>query len=233
MTLWLIPIVLLAIALVASLALWQRERRRTAIACQRLAQASSDAAAEERRRLLADLHDDIGAKLTTLVHALDDPQQADLVRSVVQDFRDIVSRTHQDACTLLEALGQMREETERRLDAVGGTMNWQQVSDLPDPVLDEAQVLHLFRIAREAITNALRHGQATHIRVRVRAVGEHLLLDLTDDGPGLRPQTPPGLGRGTSSMRDRAHQLSGTIDWEPGTLGGTKVILEFPLPKAH
>src|SRR3546814_2918592 len=43
---------------------------------------------------------------------------ADLVRAVVQDFRDIVSRTQQDACTLLEALAQMREETEQRLDAV-------------------------------------------------------------------------------------------------------------------
>lgn len=225
---------LLTISLLAALAAalfvcWRQRRHADALARQ-LAQANRTAAAEEQKRLLADLHDDIGAKLTTLVHALDDPQQADLVRSVVQDFRDIVSRTQQDPCSLLEALGQMREETEQRLDAVGSRLDWQQAADLPDPPLDEAQVLHLFRIVREAITNALRHGSATHIRVRVRAFGDRLLLDLTDDGPGLRAQTPPGLGRGTSSMRDRARQLSGTIDWEPGTLGGTKVILEFPLP---
>src|SRR3546814_10047325 len=82
----------------------------------------------------------------------------------------------------------MREETEQRLDAVDSLLDWQQAGDLPDPPLDEAQVLHLFRIAREAVTNALRHGRARHIRVRVLAVADHLLLDFTDDGPGLRPK---------------------------------------------
>jgi signal transduction histidine kinase len=226
----------LLLALLGAIVLLRRERRRSAQLDRELADklmlARQAAAAEERHRLLADLHDDIGAKLTTLVHALDHPAHADLVRAVVQDFRDIVSRTQQDACTLLEALGQMREETEQRLDAVDSVLDWQQAADLPDPALDEAQVLHLFRIGREAVTNALRHGHARHIRVRVRAVADHLLLDFTDDGPGLRPSVPEaGLGRGTSSMRNRAEQLSGTIDWAPGTLGGTKVILEFPLPK--
>ncbi|NGY05475.1 ATP-binding protein [Solimonas terrae] len=226
----------LLIALGGALLLLRRERRHSERLARelggKLALARSAAAADERRRLLADLHDDIGAKLTTLVHALDNPAHADLIRAVVQDFRDIVSRTQQDACTLLEALGQMREETEQRLDAVDSVLDWQQAADLPDPALDEAQVLHLFRIGRETVTNALRHGHARHIRVRVRAVADHLLLDFTDDGPGLRPSIPEaGLGRGTSSMRSRAEQLSGTIDWAPGTLGGTKVILEFPLPR--
>src|SRR3546814_19745644 len=82
----------------------------------RISDWSSDVCSSD---LLVDLHDDIGAKLTTLVHALEKPEHADLVRAVVQDFRDIVSRTQQDACTLLEALAQMREETEQRLDEIG------------------------------------------------------------------------------------------------------------------
>ncbi|NKF24013.1 sensor histidine kinase [Solimonas marina] len=226
---------LLLAALLFTVHRLRHERQQNRTLASRLADelrlARVAAAADERERLFADLHDDIGAKLTTLVHALEDPQHADLVRAVVQDFRDIVSRAHQDACTLLEALAQIREETERRLDAVHSVLDWQQAAGLPDPLLDEAQVLHLFRIAREAVTNALRHGHARHIRVRIRAVDQHLFLDFTDDGPGLRPNQPhPGRGRGTSSMRNRAEQLSGTIDWTAGTQGGTKVILEFPLP---
>lgn len=186
------------------------------------------AAAEERRRLLADLHDDIGAKLLTLVHSLDDPALADLARALLQDFRDIVSRSNQDACTLLQALGQIREETENRLELHDSLLDWQQDADLPDPLLDEARVLHLFRILREAITNALRHGHATHIRVRAKAIGGHLLLDITDNGPGLLDRGQPGRGR--HSMRQRAHELDGTIDWTAGTQGGTKVVLEVPLP---
>src|SRR3546814_8100661 len=111
-------------------------------------------------------------------------------------------------------MAQLREDTEQRRAAVDSLRDGQQAGDLPDPPLDEAQVLHLFRIAREAVTNALRHGRARHIRVRVLAVADHLLLDFTDDGPGLRPTGPEaGLGRGTRSMHDRAEQLSGKRDW--------------------
>ena len=187
-----------------------------------------NAAADERARLLADLHDDIGAKLLTLVHTLENPEHADLARAIVQDFRDVVSRSNQDACTLLQALGQIREETEQRLEAVGSSLEWLQLPALPDPALDEAQTLHLFRITREALTNSLRHGHATHIRVRIIRVEQQLILDLTDDGPGLGPM--PGVGRGTAGMRSRAEQLHGSIDWTPGSTGGTKVVLQFPLP---
>src|SRR3546814_19824615 len=89
--------------------LLRRERKRSARLdlelADKLTLARQAAAAEERQRLLADLHDDIGAKLTTLVHALEKPEHADLVRAVVQDFSDIVSRTQHAACTLLEEIG--------------------------------------------------------------------------------------------------------------------------------
>lgn len=227
-------IVILMLLIVCALS-WRRQRAMRAQIASMQALQSSDvasarlrAASEERARLLADLHDDIGAKLMTLVHAVEQPELADLARAVVQDFRDVVSRSNQDPCSLLQALGQIREETEHRLDCAGSILDWQQHADLPDPMLDEAQVLHLFRISREAVTNALRHGHATHIRIRARAVGNSLLLDLTDNGPGFAAQAH--AGRGTVSMRSRARQLAGTIDWTAGTIGGTKVVLEFPLP---
>lgn len=207
----------------------ERLRRDTAARLQDERRQGADA---ERRRLLDDLHDDIGAKLLNLIHVLERPEQADLVRAVVQDFRDVVSRSHQDACTLLQALGQIREETEARLDACGSRLDWQQSPGIPDPDLDERQTLHLFRIVREAVTNALRHGRATHIRMRVRAVSDEVLLDLTDDGPGLPDAGPATAGRGIAGMRHRAQALHGSIGWEAGTLGGTKVILRFPLPAA-
>lgn len=227
-------LVILVLLMVCGLS-WRRQRRMQAEIARMRAEQSSDvaaarlrAAADERNRLLADLHDDIGAKLMTLVHAVEQPELADLARAVVQDFRDVVSRSNQDPCSLLQALGQIREETEHRLDSAGSALDWQQDAGLPDPMLDEAQVLHLFRISRECITNALRHGHATHIRIRAQAVGNSLLLDVTDNGPGLAAQAH--AGRGTVSMRSRARQLAGTIDWTAGTIGGTKVVLEFPLP---
>ena len=188
-----------------------------------------EAVEQERQRLYADLHDDIGAKLVTLIHSLDNAEHADLARSVLQDLRDIVSRSNIGPLSLLEALAQIREEAEQRLACVHCTLDWQQ-GVLPDPALDESQVLHLFRISREAISNALRHGHATQLRMRVKCTGNLLLLDVTDDGPGLSQFA--AAGRGTTNMKQRADALHGSINWTPGTEGGTKVVLQFPMPVA-
>lgn len=186
-------------------------------------------AAAERERIFADLHDDIGAKLLTLIHQLDRPEDADLARAILQDFRDVVSRHQLSACRLQEALGQIREETEQRLQVFDAELNWDVPTDLPDPALHEAQVLNLFRIMREAVTNALRHGHAHRLRIRIRQAGSDLVIDVTDDGPGLANQQAPN-GRGSRNMRQRAAALHGQIAWTPGTHSGTKVLLTFPLP---
>ena len=102
----------------------------------------------------------------------------------------------------------------------------------PDPDLPEADALHLYRIAREAITNGVRHAEASRIRVRVSAAADLLLIDFTDDGEGMPPDRV-GSGRGTASMRQRAEELHGNIDWNPGTEGGTKVVLRVPTPPSE
>ena len=186
------------------------------------------AANEERQRIYRDLHDDIGAKMLTLIHSLDNDAHADLARAVMQDLRDIVSRSAQAEGSLLDILAQIRDETEARLEILSVVLHWEQSAELPDPHLDDGQALHLFRIVREAVTNSLRHARPQRIRIRSRQIGEDLVLDVTDDGPGPRPEQ---TGAGTSAMRRRAEELHGSIHWDAGTEGGTKVLLRFPLPK--
>lgn len=216
-------------------ALWRRRGREAATRAPDPARSGSydtdraRVAAEERERIYADLHDDIGAKLLTLVHTLPDARHADLARSVLQDLRDIVSRTRGGVSgSLLEVLAQIRDETEQRLEVMNGVLAWEQQADLPDPALDEGQALHLFRIVREAVTNAIRHAHATRVRVRVRRAAAMLVMDVADDGPGA-PAEVEG-GRGVESMKARAAELQGTIEWNPATAGGTKVVLQFPIP---
>lgn len=188
--------------------------------------------AEERDRIFGDLHDDIGAKLLELVHTATTPEQADLARTALQDLRDVVSRSRGEPGTLLQVLGEMRAEAESRLAAGDVALDWQQADDLPDPKLDHGHALHLYRIVREAISNALRHAHPGRVRIRVSGLGEdELLLDITDDG--AEPWQPSeGGGQGTRGMRQRAGELHGSIDWNRGTTGGTKVVLRVPLPSA-
>lgn len=239
------PLALLVLFLVACL-LWWRERslaqrllrERGAIRAElesgfaeREALSRERAVAEERERIYADLHDDIGARLLSLIHSSPSAAQADLARTILQDLRDVVSRSRGEPATLIEALSEIRNEAMQRLALLGGTLDWQQAENLPDPQLDRGEALHLFRIVREAISNAIQHTPARHIRICSARSGDELVLDITDDGTAGTDLLPDG--RGTENMRQRAAELQGSIAWDAGTLGGTKVLLRFPLPSAQ
>ena len=194
---------------------------------EREAQARAQAASQERERIYSDLHDDLGAKLLSLVYRAESPVQADLARAILQDLRDVVTRSRGTPGTLGDVLADIRGEAVQRLAAVGIGLRWDEADDLPDPMLDTGHALHLHRIVREAISNTIRHAQARHLRVRVRASAGELLLDLTDDGSGVPAAVLAGSGM--RNMRTRAGELDGRIDWAPGTEGGAKVLLRMPL----
>ena len=182
----------------------------------------------ERQRIYQNLHDDLGAKLLDIVYGAESPQQADRAREALQILRDVVSQSARAAGPLPEVLDAVRAEVMQRLSALGLALDWQQSETLPSPVLDQGRVLHLARIVREAVSNALRHSGTRALRVRVSELAGELVLDITDYGH-YEPERI-GEGQGTSGMRERAAQLQGEISWDEGTQGGTKVLLRFPLP---
>lgn len=229
---------LIAVSVSVALALlWRRDHR--ALARLRLAldaeveRAAADARRhathDERERIYAALHDDLGAHLLGLVYEAESPQQADRARAVLQDLRDVVTRSRGTPGTLADVLAGIRAEATQRLAAVSIALAWHEADGLPDPPLDHERALHLYRIVREAISNVIRHARATRLRVRVGHAIGRLRIELTDDGDGP-PAAVRGAGSGMRNMRDRASSLDGDIAWVAGTEGGTKVLLEMPLP---
>jgi len=232
---------LLAGALLAAIAMaWQRRRPAAPMSAATPPPSDPDperiaavAAAQERERIYADLHDDLGARLLELIYTAPDQAQADRARAILQDLRDVVSRSRSEPGTLQDVLASIRAEAAQRLAAAGVELSWQAADDLPDPLFDQASSLHLHRIMREAISNAIRHAGARRLRVRIKQGPRRtLLLEITDEGGSEPPLTaqPASGGAGLSNMQARAQALQGTIDWSQGTLGGTKVLLSAPLP---
>ncbi len=82
---------------------------------------------------------------------------------------------------------------------------------------------NLFRIAQEAVSNALRHGAPRNIRISLRAEGGTLTLAVQDDGVGLAGSSEEGQGLGIRLMRYRAGTVGGTLTVEPAAGGGTVV----------
>ena len=86
---------------------------------------------------------------------------------------------------------------------------------------------HLLYIAREAIANAVRHGNARHIEVALRQDGEHGLLSIEDDGTGFDPGTERATGAGLRIMGYRADMLGGRLAVRRRVSGGTAVVCTF------
>lgn len=184
-------------------------------------------ALEERGRVYRDLHDDIGAKLLSLVIGAESPARADLARSALHDLRDVVSHGGRGPMPLSDLLADWRAEMDSRLGAAGLRLIWRQPFDLPDPQVAPGAALHLGRILREATSNVLRHAQACSLSVDVMCDTEHLELCLRDDGKGL--VEPPGRpGKGLVNMRSRTEQLGGSIHWQGVSPQGWEIRLMVP-----
>jgi signal transduction histidine kinase len=95
--------------------------------------------------------------------------------------------------------------------------------------LEAVNALHLFRIAQEAVNNAVAHGRANRVEISLGQSGDEGFLTVQDNGAGLSDAALRGDGIGLRTMNDRAQLIGGNVDVRPQTGGGTKVTCIFPL----
>lgn len=91
---------------------------------------------------------------------------------------------------------------------------------------------HLYRIAQEAVRNAVRHGNARSIRLHLSAARAKVRLAITDDGVGMPPDAMDATGMGLKIMCYRARMLGGEVSFESSDPSGTRVVCECPIQAA-
>jgi signal transduction histidine kinase len=199
---------------------------------------------EERRRLRRDLHDGLGPLLTGVALSADaavnlassSPDQAaalmDEVRSqsrtAISEVRRIVDDLRPpalDELGLVAALQARAAQTSRRSDGADLVATVDAPNALPP--LPAAIEVAAYRIATEALVNAVRHSRATQVVVRL-VCGATLELEVEDDG-GSSSSWSPGVG--ITGMRERVAELGGSCDVGPGPRGG-RVVVSLPLVTA-
>jgi signal transduction histidine kinase len=94
-------------------------------------------------------------------------------------------------------------------------------------VKDRVASTHLFRLAQEAVNNAVKHGKANRVIIRLRQVDGRLNLGIVDDGIGLPKEGIKRSGLGLRIMTYRAQKVGGTLEITPGKSGGTEVSCTF------
>jgi two-component system, LuxR family, sensor kinase FixL len=95
-------------------------------------------------------------------------------------------------------------------------------------VHDNAVATHLFRIALEAVSNAVRHGQVTQIIIGLATSNGKTRLTITDDGIGLSPGWEDRPGLGLHILHYRARMIGGTLEIRDAPAGGTIISCSAP-----
>jgi len=187
----------------------------------------------ERKRIAADLHDDLGAKLLTIVHTSDSERISTLAREALEEMRLSVRGLTGRPVRLTDALGDWRAEVVSRLAQAGIEGDWEGPEDLPHTLSARAYV-QTTRILREATSNIIKHSGATHCSVVASINNNDFQFVLQDNGDGITVELEGKLdrGHGLASMKNRAKQLQGQCLVESGPGYGTVIRLTVPLDRA-
>jgi signal transduction histidine kinase len=244
---YLVVVVLLAQLRTMHKELEERVRQRTALLTKeiqertRLQKELLETSERVQRRIGSDLHDGLGQHLTGTALAgqvlgqklagrsLPEAAEADRLVELIQEAIELTRTLARSLHPIEIQTGQLADNFQ---ELAAGTSNRFKVScqfechpaaPLPD-VNDVNVATHLYRIAQEAITNAVRHGKARHINLRLDSTADEIVLTIIDDGIGLPENARNGNGLGLRIMAYRSGMIGAIFNIErASSLGGTRV----------
>lgn len=200
------------------------EQLRRAVAYDR---AVEHGRTEERTRIAQDLHDDIGARLLTLMYKAPDAEIEAYIRHTLQDLKTLTRGLAASSHRLSHAAAEWKADISQRLSAGGCDLHWSFSTD-SDPKLTVVQWSALTRVMRELVNNILTHAQATQVDIVLNVDRGQLTLDVSDDGNGRSPQAwSHGLGLG--GVRKRVKLLGGQVQWVERDGRGIRCEVRAPL----
>jgi signal transduction histidine kinase len=222
------------------------ERRRTEAAL-RESEARLQRSIELRSRLARDLHDGViqsiyaaGLGVESAAGQLAEDRTGvrerllacrESLNGIIREVRGFING--------LEPETLHRQSFAQALEALASTMQalWPvkvevRLDESAGRALTAAQEVHALQIARECISNAMRHGAARQIGVHLTRQGQTATLEVRDDGQGFDPALRTGTGNGLGNLATRAREMGGVLRLHTEAGRGTGVIIDFPLAEA-
>jgi signal transduction histidine kinase len=197
-----------------------------------------------RTRIATDLHDDVGATLSHIAILGEVARReagpgnerlgslldriATAAGEMVDTMSDIVWSIHPDRDRLADLVGRMRRFGGELMSARGIEFEFRAPAEAEQRPLGVDVRRELLLVFKEALNNAAKHSEASHVEAELRLGRRTVVLAVADDGRGI-DQAAPREGHGLASLRRRAEALAGTcrIDSTPGQ--GTRIEVELPL----
>ncbi len=201
----------------------------------------------EQRRIGQDLHDGLCQHLAG-IELMSQVLEQNLVKrskaaaarvgEIAKNVREAISQTR----LLARGLSPVTLESEGLMSALQElSLNTEKIfrvvchfeCDPPVLVPDPSVASNLFRLAQEAVSNAIKHGKATRISIELREAQGRVIVRVSDNGAGFPPKIPKSKGMGLRIMQSRAGMIGGTLTIERNAGKGVSVICAAPNNPAH
>jgi signal transduction histidine kinase len=188
---------------------------------------------DERQRIMRDMHDGLGSQLMSMLLAArrgvaKPATVAEGLQAVIDEMRLLIDSMDSVGESLGSAFATFRERVQVRVEEAGMAFEWSDTSAGKLPELGPREVLQVFRIMQEAVTNALKHSKGSVLRVAISPSNEPGLsvrIAVSDNGGGLGKANP--RGRGMDSMAARATGIGGKLEVQSAP-EGVQVLLDLP-----
>ncbi len=202
----------------------------------------ADVVDHEQRRLGQELHDSLGQQIAVMAMMSQGLQRRVAAEDATAvDFLERLTESTQTAQAQVRALskgllpvevdrGGLTEALEVLVASVKGLSDVDVLCRCEDDVVvgDDAVATHLYRIAQEALRNALEHGDVSRATISLSCDGSHLEMAIRDDGRGLGEKESISSGSGRSIMNHRADLIGATLEVETREGEGTSIVCRLP-----
>jgi two-component system, NarL family, sensor histidine kinase UhpB len=208
------------------LELERRESGRRALAAQEA----------ERKRIAAELHDEVGQSMTGVLLLLEQvagevpatrrevfAEAQEATRKSVEEVRRIAQELRPELLEHLGLVSALKSLATRFTEQAGLRLEWDFARELP-PLAPDVE-LAVYRVAQESLTNVARHADATRVWMSLQPGRDYVVLRVVDDGNGINGRPDGGGLRG---MRERAVLVGAALAIKPARTGGVEVRLEVP-----
>jgi signal transduction histidine kinase len=190
----------------------------------------------ERQRIMADMHDGLGAHLVSAIHQLRNDsiprhKVLELLEDGLRDLQLTIDSLEPIENDLSVLVGAFRYRISTSLNASNIKLNWKVAAAIPPlSQLDPQMGLMVLRILQEVFTNILKHSHATEVTFQLQQIGQNVELEITDNGVGFDVESASeARGKGIGNMKHRASQIGATLSFISKSQAGTCVCLTLPL----
>lgn len=182
---------------------------------------------EERTRIAQDLHDDIGARLLTLLYKAPTREMENYVRHTLQDLKTLTRGLAAQSQPLALAAAEWKRDLTDRASLANCALTWTSAFDR-EVTLTTVEWSSLTRIVRELVSNVIAHAKANQAHIYLRLEEGQLFISCTDDGQGKDPSTW-SRGLGVGGIRKRVRLLGGEVQWREHTPKG--IVCDVYIPR--